>query len=621
MATGDLTRDNKNSNKPFYENEDGLFAMPADLPQASRARIITPPSPADERDGFIYEDQDDWQQPLPVSKQQKQPVRYSTQTKRLQDQARDLWEILSDKAKSVGETVQTGLSKTTEKSNSGHPKSEKGWHAYLYVGVIVVCFVCMCIIMVLMMPQMSGFFWTDFPNVAFINGELLPYDREKVALFQQYQDYAVRDVIYPGVFVDGISVGDMTIEEAKAALSATGTEIQTSATPYAVTVAIGDKTWQVDQSNVPAVRNLGNVLERAYAVGRTNTTDIQITPQTPFRQRINQLMELRNTGINLTTDVTYDTEAVKRLVQEIADYVNREPINAQILSFDYKTRAFTFSDDYPGIQLDSELLYNRIIAALNAGQQGAIVTTNLTLTPAAITKDDLTTDFNLIAAYTTDTTSESNRNTNINLACQAINGTALLPGEVFSFNQATGQRTTAKGYQAAGAIAAGQSIEEVGGGICQVSSTIFNAVARADLEIVERSPHAWPSTYVDRGEDATVNWPNLDFKFRNNTDAPVFIITYYNNRKMSAEIWGLALEEGVTIDLESKVVRTMEPSIEVKYVQNPELPQGTSKTTVKSRTGYVVETYKVWYKNGQETKRELFYTSTYSPYQQVVEYN
>ena len=126
---------------------------------------------------------------------------------------------------------------------------------------------------------------------------------------------------------------------------------------------------------------------------------------------------------------------------------------------------------------------------------------------------------------------------------------------------------------------------------------------------------------MDRGEDATVNWPNPDFKFRNNTDAPVFIITYYNNRKMSAEIWGLALEEGVTIDLESKVVRTMEPSIEVKYVQNPELPQGTSKTTVKSRTGYVVETYKVWYKNGQETKRELFYTSTFNPYQQVVEYN
>ena len=109
--------------------------------------------------------------------------------------------------------------------------------------------------------------------------------------------------------------------------------------------------------------------------------------------------------------------------------MTRDPINAQIVSFDYKTRTFAFSDDYPGIQMDSELLYSRIVAALNEGQQGAIVTTNLTLTPAAITKDDLTTDFNLIAAYTTDTTNDSNRNTNVMLSAAAINGTTVLPGE------------------------------------------------------------------------------------------------------------------------------------------------------------------------------------------------
>ena len=185
----------------------------------------------------------------------------------------------------------------------------------------------------------------------------------------------------------------------------------------------------------------------------------------------------------------------------------------------------------------------------------------------------------------------------------------------------TGQRTTDKGYKSAGAISGGKSIDEVGGGICQVSSTLFNAVARANLEIVERSPHAWPSTYVNIGEDATVNWPNLDFKFKNNTDSPIFIITYYDNRKMSAEIWGMSLGEGVTIDLESTVVRTIDPPVEVKYVQNSSLPYGTSEVTVKSRTGYVVDTYKVWKLNGQETSRELLHTSTYKAYQQVVEYN
>ena len=229
--------------------------------------------------------------------------------------------------------------------------------------------------------------------------------------------------------------------------------------------------------------------------------------------------------------------------------------------------------------------------------------------------------FTLISAYTTKTTNDANRNTNIRLACEAINGTALLPGETFSFNEATGQRTTAKGYKSAGAIAAGQSIEEVGGGICQVSSTIFNAVARANLQITSRSPHAWPSTYVNIGEDATVNWPNLDFQFTNNTNSPIFLIAYYKDRQMSAEIWGMSLGEGVTIDLESTIVQTNYPPSEPKYVYNPEMEYGLSKITVKARTGYVVETYKVWYKDGVETSRELMHKSTYKPYQQVIEYN
>ena len=90
---------------------------------------------------------------------------------------------------------------------------------------------------------------------------------------------------------------------------------------------------------------------------------------------------------------------------------------------------------------------------------------------------------------------------------------------------------------------------------------------------------------------------------------------------MSAEIWGLSLGEGVTIDLESTVVKTMNAPSEAKYVYNGELAYGDSKTTVKARTGYVVETYKVWYKDGVETKRELMHTSTYKAYQQVIEYN
>ena len=193
--------------------------------------------------------------------------------------------------------------------------------------------------------------------------------------------------------------------------------------------------------------------------------------------------------------------------------------------------------------------------------------------------------------------------------------------ETFSFNEATGQRTASKGYKEATAIAGGQNVPEIGGGVCQTSSTLFNAVARANLEIVYRSPHAWPSSYVPKGMDATVNWPNLDFKFRNNTDWPVFIIASYSNRKVTVEIYGMSLGDGVSIDLESKVTQTIKPPSGVNYVLNEELPVGTEKKTISARTGYVVDTYKVWYKNGVEINREKMFTSNYKMYQETVEYH
>lgn len=493
-----------------------------------------------------------------------------------------------------------------------------GWKAYLYVAVITFSLLGVLLLAVVMMPQMAGYFWRDFGNYAFINGELLRYDAGTVAAYKQYRAYMDRDVIYPGIFVDGVHVGDMTIDEARTTLTTNDAQVTDA---FSVTVAIGDKTWSVDGSNVPAKRDLGNVLQRAYAIGRSNTTAIQTTMQTPFRERTNQAVALRENGVNLVTTASYDRDAVRAIVDEIAAYVTRDPIDAQIQAFDYNTRTFSFTESQPGVTLDRDLLYQRVTAALDRWEKGTVVTVDPVITEPKITKEQLTANFNLIAAYTTDTTKDSNRNTNIDLACKAINGTALMPGETFSFNEATGQRTTAKGYKSAGAIAAGQSIEEVGGGICQVSSTLFNAVARANLEIVSRSPHAWPSTYVNIGEDATVNWPNLDFKFKNNTQSPVFVIAYYKDRKMSAEIWGMSLGNGVSIDLQSQVVKTMDPPYEVNYKYNPNLPYGTQKTTVKARTGYVVETDKVWYQNGKEIKRELLHTSTYRAYQQVIEYN
>ncbi len=496
-------------------------------------------------------------------------------------------------------------------------KKRRSFFIAVYTTVIVLCFLIVAAVGIMMMPQLTGYFWKDFGNYAFINGEMLQYDKTADTTYKRYRDYLQLDVIYPGVFVDGIHVGGLTPEQAREKLG----DENSASSSFSITVNIGDKSWTLNNQNVPASHDVNGALLKAYSYGRTNTTAILGTQRTPFMERAETVINLRENYANIYSKQTYDFAAVKSIVNDIEAYVTRDPIDAQIVSFDFNTRSFTFSDGQPGVSIDAEELYNNIVGLLGQGAINRSISVSPTLSFPPITKEDLQNTFKMISAFTTKTSSDANRNNNINLACQTINGTVLLPGETFSFNGTVGQRTYANGYREAGAISGGQLVDEVGGGICQVSSTLFNAVARANLEIVYRSPHAWPSTYVNRGEDATVNWPNLDFKFKNNTEAPIFVISYYKNRKCTAEIWGVSLGDNVTIDLTSKVVKTIEPPLEINYVYNPELPVGTSKETIKLRTGYVVETYKVWYRNGEEFKRELLHTSTYRAYQRTIEYN
>ena len=329
-----LMPQNRNGLDGIFDDQDS-FALPADMGNSSRYeyRSMVPASEAPEIE-VIFDDDPSWKESI-VSL----PVRRARQPQQPAGQPRP--------------------HPPQRKQGGSKRREDKPWKAYLYVGIITVCFVCMCIMAVMMMPQMAGYFWKDFGNYAFVNGELLRYDAQNVNTYKHYRDYLAQDVIYPGVFIDGVHVGGMTIAQAREALSNTGSD---HAGSFSVTVSIGDKTWTVDSSNVPAARNLGNVLEQAYAIGRGNSTEIQITQQTPFKQRVDTINHLQKNGIHLTTTATYDKQAVWDIVNDITAYVTRDPIDAQILSFDYKTRSFTFTQDQPGVTIDSQLLFDRICA-------------------------------------------------------------------------------------------------------------------------------------------------------------------------------------------------------------------------------------------------------------------
>ncbi len=468
-------------------------------------------------------------------------------------------------------------------------------------------------------PQLTGIRFTNLPNIAFVNREILTLDSAREEAHQEMIDALSpwRDRFLPGVAIDGIDLQSMTLDEARAALERLHAD---DSETFALRVTVGENTWQLDSAMVPLTRDTEDILAKAYAHGRS-MQDGEVRAASMLDARSEALQALAEHPVKYETTLTWDEDVIRELCGRMAEAACREPVNAQVLSFDVSSRTFAFSEDQPGAYVSGDEVFSAVMARLNAGDNFASVDVPVEIIFAPVSRSELAAVFGKISGCTTETTKDNNRNTNIRLSAEAINGTMVAPGEIFSFNQATGQRTAAKGYKEATAISGGQTNPEVGGGVCQTSSTLFNAVAMANLEIVSRSPHAWPSSYIEKGLDATVNWPGLDFKFRNDTEWPIFIVAAYGNRLVTVDIYGHSLGDGVKISLTSQVIQTLDAPSGVATEYDPTLPFGTKKTIVKKRKGYIVETYQIWSVHGVETERRLLCTSKYKPYQETVAYN
>ena len=417
------------------------------------------------------------------------------------------------------------------------------------------------------------------------------------------------DLFYPGVTLDGTDLGGMSMEEAQLLVS--GRQEQT-ASAFSLVVAAGEKRWRITSQEVPVTFDAQTVLERAWAVGRVGTLE----------ERYAQIQHAAQNGVHLNTGFTYDRSAIAGLVDIIADSLDVEMKNATLDAFDINNRTFTFTEARQGYRVDRERLAAEILAALDEGAYDRVIIVQGETIEPTLYRAQLEGLFGRISSYSTKTTKDKDRNTNIALSASALNGRVVLPGETLSFNECTGQRTGAKGYREAGAIAGGVLVDDTGGGVCQTSSTLFNAVVRADLKIVERSAHSWPSNYVEKGEDATVNYPSLDFVFKNEGEFPVFVVAWYENQKVTVEIYGQMLPDGMTIDLESKVTRTIKPSDELLYTFDASLPVGTRQFGREKRTGYEVDTFKVYKDSaGNEIERKKLWTTTYRASQKEILYN
>lgn len=228
-----------------------------------------------------------------------------------------------------------------------------------------------------------------------------------------------------------------------------------------------------------------------------------------------------------------------------------------------------------------------------------------------------------LASTQTPHTNDSNRNTNLQLACEAINGYILMPGDTFDYNKILGERTEEAGYKPAGALSAGTSTTEVGGGICQVSSTLYYAALLSDLEIVTRRSHSLPSGYMPMmGIDATVSWGGPDFRFKNNTDYPIRIEAEVSGGYVKIKLLGTD-EKDYYVVMEAKTVEVLSPeTIEETYTAAEAAALGYTNGQVKQQpvTGYTVYSYKCKYdkETDELISRDYEATSNYVKKDKIV---
>lgn len=244
--------------------------------------------------------------------------------------------------------------------------------------------------------------------------------------------------------------------------------------------------------------------------------------------------------------------------------------------------------------------------------------------PLIITKPEVTTDQigaeafpDLLATYSTKyDASNINRSTNLELACEKINDKVVLPGETFSYNKTLGERTIAAGYKEAKVYENGEVVDGIGGGICQVSSTLYNSVLMANMEVTERRNHQFVTSYTPEGRDATVVYGMTDLKFKNTRKYAIKIKATCSNGIVTVSIYGIKEDNECTVSFSTEILSTIPYT--VKYINDSSLAKGTEKVKQVGANGMITETYIIKTLNGTVVSKELLSKDTYSAMQRII---
>ena len=419
------------------------------------------------------------------------------------------------------------------------------------------------------------------------------------------------DTIYSNVYVNNINIGGLTKEDALAKLEI---DLQQPFKQNTVCIRVDDDTYEFTYDQLGIEYDLEKAVEEAYDYGRDQSMSVD--------ERYDIYSDLRdNIGKFFVADFyeSVNRDTIKEQLSVLSEKIYIAPKNATAKR---ENGAFSITEEVAGREFDLERAVDTVEEMINIGMADdteivaptkEIIEAPTKEIQAEFTSESLSAMKDLIGEYSTKYTGSGNsgRVTNMRVAASRLNGTVLYPGQVFSTNACFGESTPANGYQLAGAYLNGKLVDDYGGGVCQVSSTLYNAVLRAELGIVERQNHSLTVGYVPRGFDATLAGDYIDFKFKNTTSVPLYIESYLSNNQVVINIFGKEEHSpGRTLKFENALISQEEPPAE-KITYSDKLAEGAREVTVTPLTGYTYKTYKLVYENGQFVEKVELATSRY----------
>jgi len=370
--------------------------------------------------------------------------------------------------------------------------------------------------------------------------------------------------IYPQVWVDGISLSGKTKDQAKKAIIQHHDDIINK---KFITIKVNGKQYTIIASKLDIKSDYIAVIDKAYNIGREGN----------IFQKYSAITSPGNKKFQLTH--TYNYDVVDTVLKNIVKDISKKATNATIIRNNSGELIVTKESD--GVSIDSVSLKQAIKTKINniETEKDLLIQPQLVkVTPKIKEKDLVGINTRISSATTNFGSSSENRSTNIRVAAGSINGTIVMPGEIFSFNDVVGERSIANGYTIAKGIINNKVVDDIGGGVCQVSTTLYNSILRTNIVSVERYPHTMHSSYIGTGLDATVAYGLLDYRFKNTYTYPIYIESTVQNKNVTFAVYSNAVLNNKKYQIINNVV------------------------------GNKVHVYRVTYQNGKQLSKVLLYT-------------